>query len=392
MDTDIVQFYNSNKRRIWITVILIPILVLSLGSIFFEELVWDSFIWRYLWGPVVADAEGEMVNGIEAGYNVVNTAVYGIILIISFFGIYELINHFEIKVDEKFVYSLLPWIFLGGSLRSLEDAGFFQEPFDRLMISPLIYFVLGFSVLILMAIGAYLSEQKLDVSKSKIYKVVLLFPIPLIYLFLSPYLKVFSVWFFLIIMVAVVLCFIISERYLRLDEKYLFFSYGLIFSFLAFSYNAHHLIFEENTRVVEIGLIFSLSVLVTLILVGVTWVKEDYVEREGQVGFYGILTDPLNLMICWAHLFDASSTFRGISRYDYHEKHVLPEFMIEIGGPWMIFVGKLALIILAIYVLDVMLKEELSENKELKVLLKFVIIVLGLAPGLRNTLRIAMAV
>lgn len=101
----------------------------------------------------------------------------------------------------------------------------------------------------------------------------------------------------------------------------------------------------------------------------------------------------MNLLIIFAHLFDASATFRGMQHYGYVEKHVLPSLAIEaLGTPAVMYLLKVPLIIVIIYVLDVLYARELEAYPRLKVLIKFVIITLGMAPGLRNTIRLAMGV
>ena len=101
----------------------------------------------------------------------------------------------------------------------------------------------------------------------------------------------------------------------------------------------------------------------------------------------------MNILIAFAHFFDASSTYRGIQYHGYIEKHVLPNLLIEITGtPLVMYALKLFLIVTVIYVLDVSLREELKDLKGLTVLVKFVLIVLGLSPGFRNMLRLAMGV
>ena len=45
-----------------------------------------------------------------------------------------------------------------------------------------------------------------------------------------------------------------------------------------------------------------------------------------------IFTDPLNLSILLAHMMDASSTYIGIEKLGYFEKHVLPSYLIELTG------------------------------------------------------------
>ena len=45
-----------------------------------------------------------------------------------------------------------------------------------------------------------------------------------------------------------------------------------------------------------------------------------------------IFTDPLNLSILLAHLMDASSTYIGVDKLGYYEKHVVPTYLIQLTG------------------------------------------------------------
>jgi len=392
MKEKVAKVYEDKKSVVWSLTILVPLLIIIIGSFVAREIFWDSFLWRYFWGPVVADAEGEPVNGISAGYNVVNTITYGIILVISFFGIFELIRHFDIDINKKFVYSLLPWVILGGSLRSLEDAGLFDDPLDKLMITPMIYFVLGFSAIFLMLVGAYLSRMKWEKTRAKYIGFLILTPLPFFYLLLWNYVDPFFLSFLAIIGLVLLISFLIGNRLFDLNEKYLFFTYGMTMLSVSFSYNIYFILFKEGTNPMEVVIIPIVGIILTIIFLGFFWIS-DRVSFTGSKGeSFGIFSRPLNILICWAHLFDASSTYRGISEYGYIEKHVLPGFLIEFTGPWIIFVLNFVLVFAVIYVLDILLKEDFSENGDLKYFLKLVIIVLGTSPAVRNTLRLAMGV
>ena len=46
----------------------------------------------------------------------------------------------------------------------------------------------------------------------------------------------------------------------------------------------------------------------------------------------GFLDDRFNLMIIYAHMLDASSTYIGVDWFSYYEKHVVPTFLIDLTG------------------------------------------------------------
>lgn len=61
------------------------------------------------------------------GYNLVNTAVYGaILLFLSFFVIFPLLDRKEIKFDYRFCIGLIPYILIGTSLRAINSAGLIE--------------------------------------------------------------------------------------------------------------------------------------------------------------------------------------------------------------------------------------------------------------------------
>jgi uncharacterized membrane protein len=93
-----------------------------------------------------------------------------------------------------------------------------------------------------------------------------------------------------------------------------------------------------------------------------------------------------NLYLLAAHIFDASTTFTGIYFYNYWEQHVLPSFLIEATGPWIMFPIKIAIVALAVYIAKDI------EDKNSRNLLKLMIFVLGMGPGVRNLSRVIMGV
>jgi uncharacterized membrane protein len=105
-----------------------------------------------------------------------------------------------------------------------------------------------------------------------------------------------------------------------------------------------------------------------------------------KVGF-DILTNPLNISILGAHMLDASSTFIGVDMLGYYEKHVLPSYLIDLTGTaFVMYPLKLSIFIPVLYIIDTNFNED-EESRNLKTFLKLVILVLGLSPACRNTIR-----
>jgi len=96
------------------------------------------------------------------------------------------------------------------------------------------------------------------------------------------------------------------------------------------------------------------------------------------------LMESLNVSVLTAHLFDASSSYIGIDFLGYQGKHVIERMIVEnTGSAAGMFLLKLGILIPVLYLLDIIFEEQ---EIELKNLVLLVLITIGLAPGVRNTL------
>lgn len=94
-----------------------------------------------------------------------------------------------------------------------------------------------------------------------------------------------------------------------------------------------------------------------------------------------------NAGILVSHLFDASSTFTALTFFGFYEQHVLPNLFIRnLGfGPWVMFPLKIIVVWTVLYYID-----KSKEDLFLKRFLKIVILILGLALGIRDFLTVSM--
>jgi len=100
------------------------------------------------------------------------------------------------------------------------------------------------------------------------------------------------------------------------------------------------------------------------------------------------LNERFNQMIIYAHMLDASSTYFGVDWFSYYEKHVVPTFLINLAGSAAImFPLKLIILLPVLYMIDKSMQEPSLRN-----LTKLTLITLGLAPAVRNTLRLALGI
>ncbi|RLG69749.1 MAG: hypothetical protein DRO11_07260 [Methanobacteriota archaeon] len=100
------------------------------------------------------------------------------------------------------------------------------------------------------------------------------------------------------------------------------------------------------------------------------------------------LLEGWNIYLVMAHMFDAASTFVGLDIYgEYVEQHVVPTYLISLTGTSAImFILKLVILLPTLYLLD----KHLGEDQATLRVVKLVILILGIGPGTRNTLRMMM--
>lgn len=90
-----------------------------------------------------------------------------------------------------------------------------------------------------------------------------------------------------------------------------------------------------------------------------------------------------NIAVIQAHMFDASCTFVAIQFFGFTEKHVLGGFLTTGYGAWTMFPMKLAVVPIVLYLID----KYLPKDQERKYF-KMIILLLGLATGLRDLLQL----
>jgi uncharacterized membrane protein len=163
------------KNRLILGILLGVIATISIGCLLVPSLFYDQWIWRYYWGPVVADASGHSVSyhGVvaEEGYTILSEITYGVILVCALYGLYHLLKKYKVQIDWYFCLALIPYILFGPVTRVLEDTNYFSTPAVYWFISPLIYFQTTVYVLLFLFLG--LSLQNRAYSRQKTLLVLL---------------------------------------------------------------------------------------------------------------------------------------------------------------------------------------------------------------------------
>jgi len=91
-----------------------------------------------------------------------------------------------------------------------------------------------------------------------------------------------------------------------------------------------------------------------------------------------------NRVLFYTHFYDATTTFVGIQFFGFWEQHVLARTLMNlVGTPAVMYLEKLVVITLVVYVLDRLMT---NEDPDLINFVKLVVFILGFGPGTRNLL------
>ena len=110
-----------------------------------------DFIYRYYIDPIIYDT----------GYNPVNTITWAVLLVVGIFVFSKIWEIWDKKwgADRGTILSLIPYIFVGASMRVIEDADVFDAPLKYLFITPLNFFILVSITLLSLVMSAMVSTN-----------------------------------------------------------------------------------------------------------------------------------------------------------------------------------------------------------------------------------------
>lgn len=281
-------------------------------------MIWD-FIYKYYVGPTL--------NG--EPYTIVDTLTYALILICAVYLVYRWLKKTGIDIDQEFIVSTIPFVILGGLLRVVEDTGIIPRPWNVILVTPIIFFVVFFITVTILVVSRTLEKKGLIPSYTKGYAAGGICAC--------------------VITAGVLAYFGITETRIAL---------GVLAAILA------------------MAAVSSAAVWI-LLRYGLKWPFVD---------------DILYKLLIFGHMLDASATSFGIDLHEltYVEVHVVGSHLIEATGTaFSMFALKLAVIIPAIYVLEMYRKEG---NSQLWHLILLAMIVVGMAPGIRDMVRMILYV
>lgn len=269
-------------------------------------------------------------------YNIVDTLTYAIILVLGVYLLYRWMSQstwlsdIGFKIDSGFILATLPYVVLGGLLRVVQDAGMIQGNFQFLLVTPLIYFVLFFFTISMLFLSRYITLQGFTKNFLTFYTIA----------------GVMSAFVVLLVL----------------------FAWGIN--------NAHVDLFI-------LAIIPFMAITATFLV----WACMRYLLRWEYV------TDPLYLVLIFGQLLDASATSYGIDLHPsvrYIEQHVVGSGLIELTHTaFVMFPLKLVVLFPAIYIMELYRKEA---NPAFWHLVLLAMIVVGLAPGIRDMMRMVLYV
>jgi uncharacterized membrane protein len=269
-------------------------------------------------------------------YNVVDTLTYALILVLGVYIFYRwlmrsrYLNRIRLTIDTPFILATLPYVVLGGLLRVVQDTGMITGDIQFLLVTPLIYFVLFFFTLGMIFLSRYLQAQGCIKN------------------FLSAYafagtMSVFTV--------ALILA-----------------AWGI-----------------TRTQI-DLTVLFVIP-LMAVAATALVWAFMRYVLSWKYVNHQ------LYVTLIFSHMLDASATSYGIDMHPalrYVEQHVVGSNLIAwTHTAFVMFPLKLVVLFPAIYVLE-MYRPEADPDFWHLVLLAMIVV--GLAPGVRDMTRMVLYV
>ncbi len=147
------QYHPLEKVAIWAVLALFT--AIAVGLTLFNEVVWVETLKPIIWDPILKDAG---VAG-DAGYTPQNTAIYTSSMFICVIVLQAVFRKLQLPADDRMTLALIAWVSLAPILRVLEDADFYSSEVDWLFISPVIHLHLTTWLVVVALISHYLAGK-----------------------------------------------------------------------------------------------------------------------------------------------------------------------------------------------------------------------------------------
>ena len=419
----------SAGERILLSLIGFVFLILVGGLIFAPEIFWDDFVKIYIWDPIVKDAG----KSGDAGYSQVNTIVYILTMVAAVIAFQALFRKWQLPVHDNMVWALMSWVVLAPVLRVLEDADYFGEGIDVLFISPLIHIHLAGWLILSAVIGKISNNNHIS-----LLSMLLVAYVAFTGFLVLPNVHIHETGRFWILFGSVLGGLTIAAvlhntwGWDAISRSILAFASGLIVMGLGHWAQLYKTPWAQDSGLMprDNDIIWPVLVVVVIPLI-ITWAvwkmgEEDLAQLRltgNEVGVIpdklslkewesedrsahpveiltpkGILATPMVAGMMFGQLCDGLATMVGIDYFGYSEKHPLSDAVIQFGGSldilgegaWLFFLVKASLVTLIVWMFSQMRVE--SRQQHLRVLIVLAVMIVGMAPGLRDIGRLILGV
>ena len=422
--------------ELWATRVLLATLgILFLGSILIPSIFWDAFLGPMVWDPVIKDAE----QG-DSGYNSINTMLFTVVLLLFVIALSARFRKMGLPADPRTILVFIPWVVMASVVRVLEDSELFPSSYQAIFISPIIHFHLAVWVILAALLGHW-ADRKSDkhiISEVAIkgrFRMVVIGILLLMWIVM--YASAFSnnpdvgpLWTIPGLMVSILIaCWLAgdtSAAWSGIERSLFSVGWGAVLMGLAFWMQFSHYPWHSATAnpAWPVLIILGIPTLICwqmyrwgnparmkmlacgyepgILPEGISldeWEKgEPEIKKEYEADVrWALLADPLVLAFTFGQLCDGLATWVGIDFFGYSEKHVVSSQIIEWGqeitgsiGAWLFFLVKAALTTLLILVFTQVRVEH--RQRHLRVLIVLALLIVGLAPGLRDLGRLLLGV
>ncbi|MDP6906571.1 MAG: DUF63 family protein [Candidatus Thalassarchaeaceae archaeon] len=361
----------------------------------------------------------------DAGYNPVDTITYSVLLVSFVVVISAWLRRMGITSKDSALLALLPWVFWAALGEVNEDGSLFQDRFSPLFVSPIVHFHVAAWV-IAVAFMSHAASQSKGVGGSQgVTQLAVLLTLFHAVIYLPQFLMYWPietasplVWTPLVGIVLIIALHPFLESMSFMEQGLIQVGIGACFIQLSGWLSMYY----DPLNTTESAVLWPLLVCLfaPLIICIILWVIGQPSRRElhhmgleagliptgislddwenqhsstfdrlEQLTPRAILGTPVILVAMYGQMVDGLATFLGVDHFGYSEKHVLSQKVIDLtGGAWGFAILKFGIAGLIWFLFSSARFEQ--RHRHLRLLVILCLLVVGLAPGLRDILRLTV--